>query len=372
MAMYQFILLVTALFAGANASCPINDLSYKLSGRNVLFPCDSTKNIYASTGRYVPKNVIATRIQIVKDEAIVALPRLKHGVPFTLAKFCLRNKGCEAVLEPYPCWSLQEEGNCQAIQSAVDIYVDNNEILWVLDTGIVNTLEQPVRRCPPKVLAIDTKSGQVVKVIDLSPFQSRNSRLQAIVIDYNAEGNPFIYVADGGAGAILVYDVFGGKGYRVMLPKQVISECERKDILNVALIRKTCGNVLYFTYLSSNKLFSIKTQFLQTGQAAGAVVEVGTKPSGVVLLGTDNGQTLFIRYRGESDIYIWNTATCFKEENFVLAQKGNECRLPTQVVPGYRKLMWAIESNFYDYIKGTVGCLGASVVVHPVIRESLP
>lgn len=369
--MYNIIIIATLLFVGVHASCDINvidGLTYKVCGRNMLFPCDSTKNIYTSTGRYVPKNIVATKMQIVKDEAIVAFPRYKHGVPFTLGRFCLKTKGCEPVLEPYPCWSLQEEGNCQAIQSAVDIVIDNNEVLWVLDTGIVNTLEQPVRRCAPKVVAIDTKTGQVVKIVDLSPFFAPTSRLQSLVVDYSAAGTPFIYISDAGVGAILVYDVATAKGYRVMLPKQVISSCQKLDVLNIALIRKSCGNVLYFTYVGSSKLFSIKTIFLQTGQAAGAVVEVGDKPGDILLLGTDNGAALFFRYRGDSDIYIWNTETCFKPENFLLAQKGAGCRLPTQVVPGYKKLMWTIESNFQDFIRNTVGCFGASVVVHPVIK----
>lgn len=371
MVFHQILLVATILLAGASASCDrnlIDGLNYRISGRNVLFPCESTKNIYTNTGRYVPKNVIPTRMQILKDEAIVALPRYKHGVPFTLAKFCLKNKGCDAVLEPYPCWGLQEEGNCEAIQSANDIFLDNNQYLWVLDTGIVNTLEQPVRRCAPKCVAIDTKTGQVLKTIDLSPYVSKNSRFQYLVVDYTADGSPFVYVGDAGVGAIVVYDVFNAKGYRVVLPQQVCNDHEKKDVLNIALIRKPCGNVLYFTYLSCPKIFSIKTKHLQSGDAAGAVKEVGVKPTGTVLLGTDNGPALFFRYKGESDIYVWNTETCFKQENFVLAQKGSECRLPTQVVPGYKRFMWAIESNFHDFIAGTDGCFGPSVVVHPVIK----
>lgn len=31
--------------------------------------------------------------------------------------------------------------------------------------------------------------------------------------------------------------------------------------------------------------------------------------------------------------------------------------------------MWALESNFHDYIANTVGCNGASVTLHPVVKE---
>lgn len=372
MAFFKFVVLAALAVGGAFAVCDrnlVSDLSFKISGAHLQFPCESTKNIYLSSCRYVAKNIIGTRMQIYKDEAIVALPRYKHGVPFTLAKMNLRCRGCVASLTPYPCWSLQEEGNCKAIQSAVDIFIDQMDILWVLDVGIVNTLEQPVRRCAPKIVGIDLKTGHVVKMIDLSNFVTAESRLQYLVIDYAADGHAFAYISDAGAGAIIVYNIMENKGYRVVLP-QACCKCGVQDVLYMCLVRKCCGNVLYFTYLSSEKIFNVKSGFLQSGKAAGAIVESGIKPAHqkIVLLGTDNGAAIFFRYKGESDIYIWNTETCFKSENFMLVQKGNECRLATQVVPGYKRLMWAIESNFHDYVCNTVGCLGASVVVHPLVK----
>lgn len=80
-----------------------------------------------------------------------------------------------------------------------------------------------------------------------------------------------------------------------------------------------------------------------------------------------NGLLIF---SGDSDIYMWNTETPFMSENFVLVQKGNDCRLATQVVPGYKRLMWVIESNFQDYIQNTVSCSGASVAIHPLVKAS--
>lgn len=82
-------------------------------------------------------------------------------MPATLAKIQKDETSCEATLVPYPCWSLQEEGTCTALQNVVDLYLDPQNILWVLDTGVVNTLDQPVRNCPPKVLAINVSTGKV-------------------------------------------------------------------------------------------------------------------------------------------------------------------------------------------------------------------
>lgn len=101
-----------------------SDLKHYVSGHDVKFPCASTKNIYTASGRYEPANIIATRIQIGHDHAYIALPRLKHGVPFTLSRIKLRKSDGVTELEPYPCWSLQEEGNCDSLQSVVDLTLD--------------------------------------------------------------------------------------------------------------------------------------------------------------------------------------------------------------------------------------------------------
>ncbi|XP_046991538.1 major royal jelly protein 1 [Schistocerca americana] len=368
----SWLLLAAAGLSLVAASCDkslLPELTFTLNGANLAWPCTSTRNIYASSGRYVSRNIIATRVQIFKDEAIVATPRYKPGVPFTLGKLSLKSKDHQAVLSPFPCWSLQEEGNCQALQSVVDLFLDPQDILWVLDVGIVNTLDQPIRRCPPKIVAINVKTGKVVKVIDLSGLVCSASRLQYLVVDYAEDGRVFIYVSDAATRAIIVFDVTAGRGFRVVLPKAVTDGCLRRDVLYLALIRKPCGTtVLYFTYLSSGRLFSIKTAHLRRGNARGTVVDVGPKPTNLVILGTDGGTALFFRYKGDSEIYLWNTETCFKEENFMLVQQAGECRLATQVVPGYKRLMWVLESNFQDYIQNTVGCAGASVSLHPLVK----
>lgn len=381
----RLILAATLLIAGVYAHCvkevkeieEVKEIivhpterSYNLNGAYLQWPCQSTRNIYTQSGRYISSNIIATRTQIHKDKAYIALPRYKSGVPFTLGVMDLKSKKCHAKVAPYPCWSMQEEGNCDAFQSVVDLFLDANDILWVLDVGVVNTLEQPVRRCPPKVVGIDVNTDKVVKVIDLSELITSASRLQYLVVDYTKDGRPFIYVSDAATRAILVYDVYNDKGFRVVLPKAVTNGCARRNVLYLSLVRKPCGSVVYFTYLNSSRLFSIKASHLRKGVCAGAVVDVGPKPDDqkIVLLGTDNGSKMFLRYKGESNIYLWDTETCFKADNFVLAQRGGECRLATQVMPGYKNMMWVIESNFHDYISNNVGCVGASVILQPLVK----
>jgi hypothetical protein len=224
--------------------------------------------------------------------------------------------------------------------------------------GIVNTLEQPIRRCPPKIVALCVKTGKVLKVIDLSSLVTSASRLQYLVVDYAKDGRCFVYVSDAATRSILVYDVAYGRGYRVVLPKAVTHGCSRRDVLYLALVRRPCGTtVLIFTYLSSKRLFSIKTEYLQRGSAAGRVHDLGPKPDKLVIVGTDGGAAIFLRFEGDGSIYRWDTTTAFQKENFMQVYRSPSCTLPTHVLADYKRgRMRVLESNFPDYIQGTVGC----------------
>lgn len=293
-----------ALVVAAQNTCDL----VEWTGGQFDWPNEATKSIYKSSGRYIPKNVIATRAQIFKEDVFVALPRYKPGVPVTLAKVGLKQRGCEAVLTPFPCWASQEEGDPNAFQSVVDIYLDENNILWVLDTGVVNSLEQPIRKAPPKVIALNVLTGKKVKTLDLCGLVAQASRLQYLVVEYAPDGRPYVYISDAATRSILVFDVTGNKGYRVVLPKAV-ANCKR-DVLYIALLHKDgCNNnYLVLTYLSGSRIFQIRTDYLRAGCAAGKIQDLGPKGGKIVILGTDLGTTLFFRYEGKPEIYRWTVA----------------------------------------------------------------
>lgn len=88
-------------------------------------------------------------------------PRFRPGVPFTLGKFDIFQR-CFPCLSPFPGW-----GSCpQDLQNAVDLYVDSHDLLWVLDSGVVNTLSNPEWRSAPRVVAYDPLTTKVIKVIN--------------------------------------------------------------------------------------------------------------------------------------------------------------------------------------------------------------
>lgn len=346
-------------------------------GGTFEWPCPSTKALYKSSGKYISKNIIATRAQISCDNVFLALPRYKCGSPATLVTTTLRTGATHTTLKPFPCWSMQEEGNCQALQSVVDIIIDNHDIIWVLDTGIINSLETPLRKCPPKIVAFHTKTGKVLKIINLEGLTTPTSRLQYLVVDYAADNRCFVYVSDASCRSIIVYDVQASRGFRVVVPKAVLGKCCKRDVLYLALVRKSCGStVLYFTFLGSKRLFSINTEHLRKGISQGRITglssvypfykrkyfklnitDVGVKPNKLVIIGTDNGSAIFFRYEGQSEVYRWDSNTCFKAENFRVVYRSQTCQLATHALADYKRgRMRVLESNFPDYMKNTVGC----------------
>lgn len=327
------------------------------TGGQFDWPNAATKSIYRSTERYIPKNVIATRGQIYKDEVYLALPRYKPGVPVTLAKVSLKQKGCEAVLLPFPCWATQEEGDPTAFQNVVDLYLDENNILWVLDIGVVNTFTQPIRKAPPKVIAINILTGKKVKTLDFSGLVCKASRLQYVLVEYACDGRPYVYVSDAATRSILVFDVAGNTGYRVILPKAIVPS--KRDVLYIALIHKANHrNYLVITYLSGCRMYQIRTDHLRSGCAQGKIQDLGKKGGKVVILGTDLGSGLFFRFEGKPEVYRWEAGSSFKD--YELVYKSPDCYLATHVMPDVRRnRVRVLESNFPDFIQGTVGC-GAS------------
>lgn len=101
------------------------------------------------------------------------LVRLLSGVPATVAATCLLADTCDALMTPYPDFSVQEQGKPGDVQNAVDLFLDAQDVLWVLDTGVVETLNAndggPRRTGPPTVWAFDLNTQKVSDGLLLCP-----------------------------------------------------------------------------------------------------------------------------------------------------------------------------------------------------------
>lgn len=70
-----FVVAVVALVGANEVNDKKCDKNILWTGGTFEWPCEATKSLFKNSGRYISKNVLATRVAIYKDDAIVALPR---------------------------------------------------------------------------------------------------------------------------------------------------------------------------------------------------------------------------------------------------------------------------------------------------------
>lgn len=114
--------------------------------------------------RYEPRSVIHSRFQMSRGgRVMLSSPRFRPGVPFTLGMFeataaCRTN--VEPDVRPFPpqqCAHRTRDTNTdpQPLVNVVDVFLDKHEILWALDVGTINTMTQPERVAPPKIVRVE-------------------------------------------------------------------------------------------------------------------------------------------------------------------------------------------------------------------------
>jgi len=345
------------------------------NGWNLAWASPAQKACYKRNRTlYDPQNILISRFQMHECQIFFSMPRFKKGVPFTLSTGSIKYfDKHQLLLSPFPSWSyhISDQTCPRKIQNAVDLVIDADATMWVLDVGVIHTQEKPIRMENPKIWAFSVINATFMNLIDLRLLTQCKSRLQFIQYEKVSDcgGMTVLYVSDAGLTSILVWTVEKNSGLRVQFPPETAGESPCKDIFYIAIVQSDCkGALLFFTYLNAPKLYYIPTQNIRAGRTEGAVIDVGVKPARMVILGTDGGTSLFFRVRGESDIYMWDSREAFRHDNFVHVYKSDDCRYTTQVTPGYRNLMWMIQSNFQDFVRGCTGCLGVSSKVSPLVK----
>ena len=181
-----------------------------------------TKNAYVASGAFNVNKTIVTGIKVAnKGEIFVTVPRWFDGVPATLNKVALAADGGTAqnpVLTPWPSWDMNAIGNCSALQYLQSMEIDNDGIMWALDVGLVNTIGGPTSTtCPPKMVFIDTQTGDTVGDPYIFPndvFNHTSGFPNDLVIDNAAQVAYISDTSNYGNGAIIVFDRINRKSRR--------------------------------------------------------------------------------------------------------------------------------------------------------------
>lgn len=94
-----------------------------------------------------------------KSRIFVTIPRFSDGVPVTLGY--VKSPLTDLQITPYPdySWHSSNGGNCNLMSSVLRVAIDECHQLWVLDTGVINS----VRKCPPQLFIFNLRTDKLVR-----------------------------------------------------------------------------------------------------------------------------------------------------------------------------------------------------------------
>lgn len=98
--------------------------------------------VYAN--QYIPQNILISDVKAFANRLYLTMPRMMPGVPATLGWVIspANNGRTDPEIEPFPSWQMNEIGNCSALQFVQGIAIDTDGIMWVVDSGRIDTLAQ--------------------------------------------------------------------------------------------------------------------------------------------------------------------------------------------------------------------------------------
>ncbi|KAF0755571.1 Uncharacterized protein FWK35_00031531, partial [Aphis craccivora] len=337
----QLLLVMVTAAAAVMMTSPVNGiglpvarLTYIVSGAHLEWTGPGDRLRATESGEYVARNVAPARMAMRHDGVIyLAMPRLRRGVPFTLGAVeydpCLST--IEPPVSPYPCAAAHRDsgtgtGNWTVV-NVVDVHLDDGGVLWALDVGKVNLLENGATRVvrPPMVFAFDTDTDEIVRAIDLSRATTEDSCLQSIVVDHSSTAGQFVYVSDAGLGNVIVYNVDCDSSFKVHVP---VGPCGQRDVMYMAPVLADVLDMaagrgtaryrrLYVTYLSSCDMIYVPVHVVDGSTVNLPTVNVGRKPCKMIVLGTDGGSVIYFRTDGDTrEILSWDVNKLFRHENF--------------------------------------------------------
>lgn len=100
---------------------------------------------------YIPRNNLISDVKAFANRLYLTVPRMLPGVPATLGWIVSPNNNgrSDPEIEPFPSWEMNEIGNCSALQFVQGIAIDTDGIMWVVDSGRIETLNQGEFSCIP-------------------------------------------------------------------------------------------------------------------------------------------------------------------------------------------------------------------------------
>ncbi|EFA07870.1 yellow-1 precursor [Tribolium castaneum] len=326
---------------------------------NFTWPDEDALKTATATGDYIPENNIVSGIKYFEDYYYLTLPRMKKGVPATLARIKAGpTRDTAPPLEPFPSWGMNQLGDCNNLQNVQNVEIDAKGQVWIIDGGRVQTLVEPVVKCGAKLVVYGLREGRVSTVFHFpEEVAARNgSYLYDLVVDDTDGG--FAYITDNSAidPGIIVFSVKENRAWKIRHSKTMTADPSARhftangvpisvpiNIAGIALGPKihTSNEKLivnedrevYFSPLSSLHLYSINTSSLRNPAnfSDSSVTDLGLKSSQSVGMVMDNQGILYYTLLANNAIGRWDSHTPFQSGQKLIAQDSKYLEWPNSL-----------------------------------------
>ncbi|KAJ8924278.1 hypothetical protein NQ315_007070 [Exocentrus adspersus] len=333
------------------------------------FPSD------ANTADFKPENTIFTGMEVTDDRIFLAIPSLRAGVPAALVTIPKNTPaGSSPALQAYPDWSYHRAGNanltCDGLISVYRIRTDSCNRLWVLDAGVMTSIDAFTRICPAKLVAFDLETNKPVRKIILPESVLRPaSALTNLVVDETVQGkcdSAFFYLTDTTTPGLVVYDGKKEQAWRFSHPTMYPNpDSAFYDIAGdkfsfmdgiIGLAHSPQTATLFFQPMATESIFSVPTAALTKGPPGELdvlpVSLVGRKSSqGLALALNPEDNTLFFAPFSDTSVASWNVVT---NEQRLLAHDPINLQFTAELRWKEDGSLWILSSRFHRFFKRTV------------------
>ncbi|CAG9812798.1 unnamed protein product [Phaedon cochleariae] len=324
---------------------------------------------------YRAENTLFTGLEVTDDRLFLATPRLRAGVPATLSTVPRNTPpGSSPVLRAYPDWSahsgLRGDVNCSGLISVYRMRIDSCNRLWVLDSGVMTSLDDFTRVCQPKLVVFDLFSDQIIRTVYLPNGVLRpSSLLTNLVVDESIQGrcdSSFVYMSDTAAPGLVVYDGIRDQAWRFTHPtmfpdpnfSDYVIDGESFTLMDgvVGLTHSPKLGVVYFQPLATDRIFSISTTTLTKGPPGEfeklPINLVGKKSSqGLGLTLNLLDETVYFSPLAETSVASWNPLT---NKQKLLAYDPERLQFPAELRWRSDGALWLLSTRFQKFFLRTV------------------
>ncbi|XP_026317605.1 protein yellow-like isoform X2 [Hyposmocoma kahamanoa] len=268
----------------ADVDTPPFSTLYKWKHIDFEFPTPRHRRHALATRKYIAENVLPLGLEVWGTRVWVTLPSWRRGVPATLATIPRSGGLPSPVLKPYPNWSFHRAfykgKNCSGLTSVFRVNADSCGRLWVLDSGQIDSQDDPKQICPPSMVVFNLKTDELVARYPIpQKYVLQDSLFSNIIVDTRKPdcSDLHAYIADTWRFGLLVFresdQRFWRFSHHLFYPDPLASNYSlhglsfqwADGIFGLALspIKKFKERILYFHSMSSYREFFVSTDVLR-------------------------------------------------------------------------------------------------------------